>query len=356
MNASVRRIVELVFQDVELTDEVRALREEVMNNCQERYEDQRAQGKDEDEAIDAVMESLRGMEEVLAAYPRAQTGAEAPEAPEEPEEPEESEEAEEETQAELRFDLEGVSLLRVNLCHEDVQLVAGEADVAVVRLMGGGMEARRQGDALVVCSRKDAAERGGLGWLSRMFGGPGGCEACVELPADAALRAFVGTESGDVSVQGLSLRELEVQTVSGDVNLTAGCTRARVKTGSGDINAAMNADEASFQTMSGDMRLEGTCDGIETMTVSGDIRLRGTFQHAALSSVSGDAALEADARIEKVFAKNVSGDVRIRLSGVRGVCARLKTLSGDARCRLPESGDAAVRVDAQTVSGDITVE
>ena len=37
MNASVRRIVELVFQDVELTDEVRALREEVMNNCQERY-------------------------------------------------------------------------------------------------------------------------------------------------------------------------------------------------------------------------------------------------------------------------------------------------------------------------------
>ena len=85
MNASVRRIVELVFQDVELTDEVRALREEVMNNCQERYEDQRAQGRDEDEAIDAVVESLRGMEEVLAAYPRAQAGAEEPEEPEEPE-------------------------------------------------------------------------------------------------------------------------------------------------------------------------------------------------------------------------------------------------------------------------------
>ena len=157
MNASVKRIVELVFQDVELTDEVRALREEVMNNCQERYEDQRAQGRDEDEAIDAVVESLRGMEEVLAAYPRAQAGAEKPE---EPEEPEEAEEAEEETQAELRFDLEGVSHLRVSLRHEDVQLVAGEADVAVVRLMGGGMEARRQGDALVVRSREDAAERG----------------------------------------------------------------------------------------------------------------------------------------------------------------------------------------------------
>ena len=349
MNASVKRIVEIVFQDVKLTDEVRALREEVMNNCQERYEDQRAQGRDEDEAIDAVVESLRGMEEVLAAYPRAQAGAEAPEAPEEPEEPEESEETEEETQAELRFDLEGVSHLRVSLRHEDVQLVAGEADVAVVRLMGGGMEARRQGDALVVRSREDAAERGGLGWLSRLFGGPGGCAARVELPADAGICVFAGTQSGDVSVQGLSLRELEVQTVSGDVNLTAGCTRARIKTGSGDINAKMNADEASFQTMSGDMRMEGACDGIETTTVSGDIRVWGMFQRAALSSVSGDAALEADARIEKVFAKSVSGDVRIRLNGVRGVCARLKTLSGDARCRLPESGDAAVRVDAQTV-------
>ena len=68
MNATVKRIVELLFQDVERTDEVKALEEEILNNCQDRYEDQIAQGRSEDDAIAAVVDSLKGMEDVLAEY------------------------------------------------------------------------------------------------------------------------------------------------------------------------------------------------------------------------------------------------------------------------------------------------
>ena len=70
MNATVARIVEIMFQDTEMSEEVQALKDEVMNNCQERYNDMIARGLSEDEAIAAVVDSLKGMEEVISQYPR----------------------------------------------------------------------------------------------------------------------------------------------------------------------------------------------------------------------------------------------------------------------------------------------
>ena len=54
MNDTVARIVEIMFQDVEVNDEVTAIRDEVMNNCQERYNDLVNAGISEDDAIAAV--------------------------------------------------------------------------------------------------------------------------------------------------------------------------------------------------------------------------------------------------------------------------------------------------------------
>lgn len=70
MNDTVARIVELMFQDVEMNEETSAIRDEVMDNCQERYNDLVASGMEEDEAISAVVESLNGMEDVLRPYKR----------------------------------------------------------------------------------------------------------------------------------------------------------------------------------------------------------------------------------------------------------------------------------------------
>ena len=65
MNATVQRIVELLFEDLEISAEVQAIKDEVMNNCQERYEDLLAQGLSEDEATGAVVESLKGRVTVI---------------------------------------------------------------------------------------------------------------------------------------------------------------------------------------------------------------------------------------------------------------------------------------------------
>ena len=64
-NETVERIVNLLFQDVEMTDEVQALYDETMSNCQERYQDMTSRGLSDDDAIAAVVESLKGMEDVI---------------------------------------------------------------------------------------------------------------------------------------------------------------------------------------------------------------------------------------------------------------------------------------------------
>lgn len=70
-NETVERIVNLLFQDVEMTDEVQALYDETMSNCQERYQDMTSRGLSDDDAIAAVVESLKGMEDVISQYRRS---------------------------------------------------------------------------------------------------------------------------------------------------------------------------------------------------------------------------------------------------------------------------------------------
>ena len=70
MNAKVTQMIELLFRDVEGSEEVQALHDEVLNNCHDRFEDLVRSGLSEDEALAAVMESLTGMEDVLKEYPR----------------------------------------------------------------------------------------------------------------------------------------------------------------------------------------------------------------------------------------------------------------------------------------------
>ena len=80
-NETVERIVNLLFQDVEMTDEVQALYDETMSNCQERYQDMTSRGLSDDDAIAAVVESLKGMEDVISQYPKKSEAPEAEEAP-----------------------------------------------------------------------------------------------------------------------------------------------------------------------------------------------------------------------------------------------------------------------------------
>ena len=70
MNQTVKRIVDILFQDTVENEETKALHEELMNNCQEHYQDLVNRGLSEDEAVREVVESLKGMKDVIAQYPK----------------------------------------------------------------------------------------------------------------------------------------------------------------------------------------------------------------------------------------------------------------------------------------------
>ena len=84
MNDTINKIVALLFEDLEETDETAALHDEILQNCQERYADLTAGGMTADEATKAVIDSLNGMQEMLADYPRKNVRPAAPKAPDSP--------------------------------------------------------------------------------------------------------------------------------------------------------------------------------------------------------------------------------------------------------------------------------
>lgn len=208
MNETVKRIVEILFQDTEMTEEVQAMRDELMDNCQQRYEDLVAQGRSEDEAIALVVESLKGMEEVIGAYPRSRSAASH------------AQETDEDGRV-LYFPAAQVKRVDVNLFSQDIALVPGQGDQVVVHLKGKEgihLNARLAGETLYITRQEENAERahdGGMGMVLFLGGRGGGGASGFLLPqanrtyhqrrfADAGHRGSgcaPGHHDGDITLQ-----------------------------------------------------------------------------------------------------------------------------------------------------------
>lgn len=386
MNATVQRIVELLFEDLEMSAEVQAIKDEVMNNCQERYEDLLTQGLSEDEATGAVVESLKGMEEVLAQYPRKPVahacGVEDGEG--------------------LVFPAAGMRSVKVNLFSEDVTIEpSDDSSVHVIydREQMPEINVRMEGGCLIVSRDGEQKQKKGHGFdrenvtinsfsdLGKLFrnlhvvvnlGNDG--KITLTMPEGCAPDLNVRTLSGDISLEDVSAGEVTLNSTSGDISvegveataLTASTTngevnvdlpeelmleRAELRTTSGDVEARLNAQRCKAQSMSGDVSLEGRIREAEVGSVSGDVNLRADVEQVNVKSVSGDVDVTCDSEeLREVTAQSTSGDVDVRLpTGVRCICLNTKTLSGDVNYSVALDPNAPVRVTVSTVSGDIDV-
>lgn len=144
----------------------------------------------------------------------------------------------------------------------------------------------------------------------------------VERSADA----YAKTASGDVRLDVVD-GSLDVKTVSGDVFVTSVARDATVQAVSGDVLIRSNDGSISANTVSGDQQYDAVVRGrVEIRSVSGDVGVgirRGSRVFIDANTVSGStssefelsdapaAPLADDAPLVEVFAKTVSGDVRI---------------------------------------------
>ena len=404
MNPTIEKIIAHLFEDVERTEETRAIYEEIRTNCQERYSDARERGLSEDEAIHDVLESLSGMEEMLRPYARSKKEAEDVEegfAFSEEHGDAESfaffDENEEGALNTRTFDPAQTPIREIRLprmTSTDVTLSPSDDGLVHVSWEDQVFSARMEGGALLIEPSSSGQETPDLRdtslntlpeKLGRMlsgifqnvtisFGGGTGGALTVALPADLAPALYVTASSGNVELRDLSLAKAHLSSTSGDIRLshTTVAGELRTTSTSGDIQADdVRAKELSqVASTSGDVRLNHTeVEGTLRMsTASGDIQGEDVRagEVSLTSSSSGDVRLTRCTVASQLHLKTTSGDVtwegncsRAEITSISGdlringgmEALRFKTVSGDV---MIAAGSPNLReLSGQTVSGDI---
>jgi DUF4097 and DUF4098 domain-containing protein YvlB len=150
--------------------------------------------------------------------------------------------------------------------------------------------------------------------------------ASGDMSVERSADAYAKTASGDVKFDAVD-GSLDVKTVSGDVLVGSVARDATVQAVSGDVLIRANDGSISANTVSGDQKYDAVVRGrVEIRSVSGDVGVgirRGSRVFIDANTVSGStssefelsdapaAPLADDAPLVEVFAKTVSGDVRI---------------------------------------------
>jgi DUF4097 and DUF4098 domain-containing protein YvlB len=181
-------------------------------------------------------------------------------------------------------------------------------------------------------------------------------EISIAVPRDAAV--LLGTVSADGLVSGVR-RDTEVRTVSGTIVLDGVRGMVKARTVSGQIDARDHEGVFSGDSVSGSLTVEGAAiPRLHAKTVSGEVGvdLRAAAGPSRLGpgavldvgTVSGDVTVRVPPGTGyEVTARSVSGRV------VAGN-SRLNSSGGPTRGRLVD-GDAAVKLVAKTVSGNVTL-
>lgn len=248
-------------------------------------------------------------------------------------------------------------------------------EVKIEGTLGDGVEKLEiEGDRKQLSVKVRYPNRGG--GIGALVGGDrsGPSELRLTVPLQALLD--IDAVSATVDVNGVASRELKIESVSGDVTVAGAPREADIESVSGDLALTLNSPKVSAQTVSGDVELRGRLNGeLELETVSGRIDV--ATLESKLKKVSG-TSVSGDLRIASVLAEGgevqletVSGDLRLRLQPALSAVVQGKTFSGDlrapgARIERPEHGPGASfehrygsgsgRIKLETFSGDATLE
>ena len=371
MNQTVKRIVDILFQDVVENEETQALHEELMNNCQEHYQDLIDRGLSEDEAVGEVVESLKGMKDVIAQYPKKSAGFSSF-----------SEDKEEDEGKSFVFN--GADRLKVETTDQDIT-VNPSADGAIhIRCDDPeGMKAEMVGGEVRVTGEKKSekvsssfqfseGEEISISGLLNMVGKAirnvattfqGGAPIFIEVPDGQMKEIELNSRSGDIECSCAMARKMTVRSTSGDISLEPVTEKTAesllVSTVSGDAEVHGSALEAEITSMSGEVSADGVFENVTMKSTSGDVNFTGSVLDLTAHSISGDAeATIENTSLKHVEAKSTSGDVEISLpAGLPGVHAECSTVSGDCLSRVSDAGTGApVQIRAKSVSGDVTVQ
>lgn len=364
MNERVSSIVDALFHDVVWTDEVKAMHDELMDNCQTRYADLLREGVSEEDAIGAVLESLKGMEEVIGKYPKKENKAAA-----------EAQEVQEATYHDRAFDTQEIDTIKVIMGVTDVNLAPSRDDKVhviwddemdpLIDLIGGTLNVsqpekqnrRKQYDDGSVFNGKNI-------WnlIRESLSGHIHCvkQVTVTVPEYVQPKVTVLTSAGDLMVHDVHLTSFNYCSTSGDVEadcLTCEET-ATINTASGDVKARhlLVRESMKVDAVSGDVRIDGTCPELALTVVSGDGDIDGHFRSVQAKCVNGDMTLSFGTEIQQISAKSTNGDITVYLpKEIEKINLGQLSSMQNVNCKGFYLSDEGPVVELKTLSGDISI-
>ena len=396
MNASIQGIIDYMFKNTVDNAETRALHEELLNNCQEHFDDLVSRGMSETEAIDAVVESLKGMKEVIDEYPK-KAGLDSENKETQTEDKKEIPtinvgETETKTEVPVKdipseyvFSASEIRRIRTDMNKCDLKIGISPDDRIHVRCEDmSQLLCEQDGERLsvrILDQTKQTIEEAGkklgsqeftmkglLNFLGKTIGTVASSIAVswnvyIDLPAVSLAELNLNSKSGEIHMNAILPEELIIHSMSGEIEVEArdgkAAGKVTVSTMSGDIEFTGNAESITMTSMSGDVEAHGSYQKVEMKSTSGDAKMNGEAEKIMINSVSGDVTIEMRSdKVSDIQARTTSGDVEIGLAtGTDSVHATMSTVSGSTSCRYTDSGAGAkLQITAKSVSGDVKIK
>jgi len=220
--------------------------------------------------------------------------------------------------------------------------------------------------------RIKAESTGSGGWFHWGGGGPSE-DTRLEVRVPRAATLELSAVSADTRVRGISGSDsLQVESVSGDVDIAADTARLTLSSVSGDVGFTGRSPRSDIESVSGDLTLDGLSGELSLDTVSGDAVVRADgLSEVDLGSVSGDLRLSASLLgAARLSAESVSGDIDLELPADTSARVDAETFSGRLRSSFPlkiedhdgpgsemhgKLGDGDARIKLDTFSGDVNL-
>jgi len=243
-----------------------------------------------------------------------------------------------------------------------VELEATSGDAAVLELVDDArIELVRRGDVheIVVETKEKRGFSISIGLTDIRLDRPQ-LRLRITCPHGTALD--VRTKSADLRARG-DYGAVEVKTASGDVQVDQ-AQETQIKSASGDIRLGHVHGDLDAHTASGDVQADVVEGEVHAQLVSGDLAVRDAQASVTANTVSGDQRFEA-VQEGRIDLKAISGDVTVGIRSGSRFYVDANTVSGDTSSEF-ELGDAPaeevdpdaplVEVFAKTVSGDVRIE
>ena len=392
MNASIQGIIDHMFRDTVDNAETRALHEELLNNCLEHYDDLIARGMSETEAIDTVVESLKGMKEVIDEYPKKpgtgapekDAGTRADEIPEFRADAPSKETPPAPVPSEYIYDPAGIRKLRTDLKNcdlkigvstdgkihvrcEDMEQLVCEQDGSILSVTIVDKAKKTIEEAGKTMNSQEFTMKGLLNFIGKAIGSVSASitvswDVYIDLPEKALDEMDLNAKSGDIEVKTKMPGVLTARSMSGDVRVDAldrdPAGKVTLSAMSGEIELEGNAGSISLSSMSGDVQARGVYRNADMKSTSGDVELEGEGEQIRMNSVSGDVTVDLkNITARSIQARSTSGDVDIDLaSGTDSVHFYVSSVSGSVHNSIPDAGSGAnLQIQANSVSGDVSI-